>query len=262
MGTAFVKDVLYRASVLMQDRVPQFTQSPEAEMVSWLNDGQVAIAKFLPSSCSRIDAIHLKPGTLQSIQTIAPADIIPSIGSVPTAPITGVTLNKVTRNMGAAGTTPGRVIRISPGDLLDSQSPDWHTAAWNGRVELFVFDPRTPKHFYVYPPVPSSRWWVEASFLAEPERIPVPGPGVSLYGAESASTVTISVDDKHVDDLVNYICARCYLKDNEYAGNAAKAVEYGNLFINSLNAQAVALTGVNPNLSTLPLAATPAAQAS
>ena len=70
-STVLVRDLIRRVSVLLQDTAPQFERWPEQELVDWLNDAQVAITKFLPAACARVDAIRLKPGTRQSIETIA-----------------------------------------------------------------------------------------------------------------------------------------------------------------------------------------------
>ena len=102
---------------------------------------------------------------------------------------------------------------------------------------------------------PEVAQWVEVAYLADPVVIPLPAPvppATSAYGYNGTSTTTISIDDKYVDDLVNYILARAYLKDAEFAGSANLATAHTNLFISSLNAQVTAMTGVNPNLKTLP----------
>ncbi|WP_035789229.1 phage adaptor protein [Janthinobacterium sp. CG3] len=263
MPSTKVKEVLYRVSTQLQDIAPQFTRWHERELVTWLNDGQRAIAKFLPASCTRIDALKLKPGTKQSIELIAPADVKPGDGS-PAAAVYGNFLNDVVRNMGVDGLTAGRAVRVVSREVLDSQNPDWHTIVGTGRVDQFVFDPRSPKVFYVTPAIGAApAVWIEVSYLANPVDIPSTGTvAAPLYGADSASATVISVDDKYVDDLANYILARAYMKDADFASSQPNAVAYSSMFTSSLNAQVQALTGNNPNLTALPFAAqsqTPAA---
>lgn len=248
MPTVLVKDVLSRASTLLLDSAPQFHRHKQPEMLDWLNDAQVAIAKFLPSACSRIDAIKLKPGTKQSIASIDAADCKPGDGSTPAAPVIGTQLLSLVRNMGAAGTTPGRAIRVQPRDALDTQDPDWHTKTGTV-VRGFIADPATPHDFYVTPGVPASpAVWVEASYTAQPLRIPA--------ADYSASTATITIADEFIDDLVNYIVARANMKPVEWV-DAAKAVAFASMFTSSLNAKVEALTGHNPNLKFLPFAPAP-----
>lgn len=245
-ATILVRDLIGRVSDSLTDTNPQFTRWAEPVLIGWLNEAQLVIAKYLPFSCSRVDSVRLAPGTRQSIATIAQTHIIPGDGSAAAA-VNGNALLAVVRNMGATGTTPGRAIRIVDQDVLDASNPDWHIATPAAVVRQYTFDPRTPKSFYVSPPVhPTTQCWVELSFMADPKAIPV---GSALSG----STVRISVDDKNSDDLFNYIMARAQMKDAEIDGNAQLANSYVTMFTSSINAQATALLGVNPNLTSLPL---------
>lgn len=255
MPSTFVKDALFRVSTLLQDISPQFTRWHEKELITWLNDGQRAIAKYLPASCTRVDAIKLKPGTKQSIELIAAADIVPGDDSAPAA-VYGNYLNDVVRNMGTDGKTAGRAVRVVSREVLDSQSPDWHTYVGSGRIDQFVFDPRSPKVFYVSPAVGPTPTWIEMSYLANPVEIPNSGTAAApLYGADGNNETVISVDDKYIDDLVNYVVARAYMKDADFASSQPNAAAYSGMFTGSLNAQVQALTGNNPNLTALPFAA-------
>lgn len=255
MPSTLVKDAIYRVSTQLQDIAPQFTRWNERELVTWLNDAQKAIAKYLPSSCTRVDAIKLKPGTKQSIELIAQSDVIPGDGS-DAAIVYGNYLNDVVRNMGMIGTAPGRAVRVVSREVLDSQNPDWHTIIGNGRVSQFVFDPRSPKNFYVTPAVGATVTWVEVSYLANPVEIKNTGTvAAPLYGSDGNNTAVISVDDKYIDDLVNYVLARAYMKDTDFALSQPNASAYSGMFTSSLNAQVAAVTGNNPNLTALPFAA-------
>lgn len=245
-STTLVKALLGQVSTQLHDIAPQFTRWTERELVGWLNDAQAAIAKYLPSSCSRVDVVKLVPGTRQSIERIAANSIIPGDGSAATA-VTGVALLDVRRNMGANGSTPGNVIRIVDMEILDSIRPDWHTKT--GTPTQYAFKPSTPKTFYVSPGVASGgSAWIELAFIA----LPVPIVATGNLGMDGSSTATISVADTYVDDLINYVLARAYMKDAEFAANAQLAAAHTALFTSSINAQATALTGVNPNLQTLP----------
>lgn len=252
-SSTLVKDVLYRASSQLLDIMPQFTRWTERELVSWLNDGQKSIAKYMPSSCSRVDAIKLSPGTKQSIESILASNIIPGDGSVPAA-VYGNYLLSVQRNMGSNGLTPGRAIRIGDREVLDVNNPTWHTDTGE-YVSQYMFDPRFPKVFYVSPGIKSTgTYWVEVSYLADPTEVAVPtNPTLGTFLANGTSTVSITIDDRYVDDLVNYILARAYMKDAEYAANPQLAAAHSSMFTSSINAQVAALTGVNPNLQSLPM---------
>lgn len=261
-STIKVKDVLYRVSVALQDIAPQFDSFPETEMVMWLNDAMMAITKYLPSACSRLDVIKLKPGTRQSIEAIAVADIKPGDGSVPASTVYGKQFLHLTRNMGADGLTPGRAIVIGDRRRKDVQSPNWHTVT-GAAVMQFFHDPLTPRYFSVSPGVPAAtNVWVEGAFTAQPAIVPNTGsPGAELYLYSGASTLVISIDDENVDDIVNYMLARARMKD--ISGNkTGEAASYTNLFTGSINSRVAALTGNNPNLKRLPMVAEPLAAAS
>lgn len=256
-SSTLVKDVLYRVSAQLHDISPQFTRWTQRELVLWLNDGQKAIAKYMPSSCSRVDAVKLAQGTKQSIEKILAANVLPGDGSSP-SDVYGHYLQTVVRNMGANGVTPGNSIRVVDREVLDANNPSWHTSTASS-VSQYTFDPRYPKIFYVAPGVPAGGLWVEISYLANPVEVPVLGS----YGMDGADQTKISVDDKYVDDLVNYILARAYMKDAEFAANGNLATAHANMFTSSINAQVAALTGVNPNLQSLPMnpnASVPAAR--
>lgn len=253
-----VKEALWRAGVILQDVSPQFVRHPEAEMVTWADDAQLALFKFLPSAGSRVDTLKLKPGTRQSIESIAAADCKPGDGSTPSAAITGVQLLDLVRNMGADGLTPGAAIRPIPRQILDDQTPTWHQIL-GPVVRQFAYDPATPLYFYINPGVPvGANVWVEVSWIAQPARIPNTGtPGAELYKFDGASTLKLAIADQYIEDVVNYIVARAFMKNAQYAGNDQKASNFAGLFINSLNAKVASLTGQNPNLKFLPFAPEP-----
>src|ERR1017187_5285410 len=108
--TVLVRDLLWRASVLAGDTAPQWQRFPENELCRWLIDAQVVIAKYMKSATSRIDAIKLVAGTRQSIDTVLAASCVPGDGVSLTAPLFGLSLLEIRRNMGADGATPGQAI--------------------------------------------------------------------------------------------------------------------------------------------------------
>ena len=249
-ATEKVKDVLWRISVLLQDTSPQFQRWPEKELVQWLNDAQISIAKYLPLACSMVVSMKLRAGTLQSIATILAADAKLEDGSTPSAPIYGVQFLNPRRNMGSTGTAAGKAIRMVERDVMDSQDPDWHTRT-SSAVSSVIYDPMTPRNFSVTPGV-TGTVWMQLALTAAPTAIPNTGtPGSELYLASGASTTTISVEDEFVPELVDYVVARANLKDVKYASKQTADL-HTNRFLASLNAKVAAVTGTNPNLTILP----------
>lgn len=254
--TITVREVFYRVSTLLLDIVPaQFVRWTEVELVTWLNDGQRAIAKYAPFACHRIDAVKLRPGTKQSIAQILAADIKPGDGSTP-ATKNGIALVDVIRNMGADGLTPGLPINVVQREEIDSISPNWHSVAGNGVIDHFVFNPLFPKDFYVVPAADAATW-VEVAFNAAPAAIPLASPAGKYAWVGSSDATVISLDDIYIDDIVNYIAARAFMKDAAYAANQSMAQFYAGLFTASLNAHVEAITGTNPNLNFLPFSPMP-----
>lgn len=258
-GTVLVKDVMRTITgLLQQPDGEQFVRWTEAELVRFMDHAQLAIAKYLPSSFSRIDAIKLKAGTRQSIETIAALDCKPGDGSTPDAPILGMQLLDVVRNMGSDGLTTGAAIRhLTDGrGELDALNPLWHTVT-GSVIEHFVHDPRAPLDFYVSPAV-TGDVWAEIIYSAQPPKIPNTGaPGSEIYKFDSSNTTKLSVSDDHEEDVVNYCCARALMKNAQFAGNGPSASAYAALFMGSLNAKVAAITGNNPNLQRLPFAPEP-----
>lgn len=254
MPTVLMREVLWRASTMLQDTKPQFYRHLERDMVDAVNDGQVAITKFLPSACSRVDSVRLVPGTKQSIQAIPAAFCKPGDGTTPAVPIIGTQLLDVIRNMGADGLTPGRTIRLIPGKTQDAQDRDWHTSVGTS-IKTYVYDPATPRYFWVYPGVhASTQVWADLSYTAQPLKIPYTGTEEApQYAWDGASTQTITIADEHLDDLVNYTVARMLYKPSEWA-DAQKGDAFAAMFTGSLNAKVAALTGNNPNIRHLPMA--------
>lgn len=252
-ATLTVRELLYSVSGQLLDANPQFIRWAEAELVRWLNEAQVVIAKYLPHACARVDAIRLAPGTKQSIESIPAASVVPGDGST-ASQVYGNALLHIGRSMGDNGLKPGPVVRIVDRDVLDASNPNWHYATARVPVREYTFDPRTPKIFYVSPPVPTTTaHWIEASYLANPPAVAVPGAGASLYAWSGGNTTRIGIDDKYADDIFNYVMARALMKDAESQSAAGLSNSYVSLFTASINAQATAMLGVNPNLQSLPL---------
>jgi hypothetical protein len=256
--TTLVKDVIWRASSLLQDTNPQFARWTEHDLVDWLNDGQAAICKYIPMAASRLDAVQLTVGTRQSLGSIPALALKPGDGSTPSAAVSAMTIFDVVRDMGANGTTPGAVLRRTQRQILDAVSPLWHTKKADV-PSSWMYDPINPTYFYVTPGLRAPRW-IEISYAAAPVRLPSGAAGAELYAYSGSSAAGLSISDEFVDDVVNYMVARANLTESEGA-DVAKATAFGNLFLSSINAVLAARTGTNPNLRQLPFAPVPLARA-
>lgn len=258
-ATILVREVLKQASVLLQDAVPQFANQPESEMVDFLNEGALFVSSLLPMASSRIDSVKLKPGSLQSIETVAEADIIPGDGIALTAPLQGIQVLRLMCNMGSTGLVPGRVIRLTASEVKDSQNPSWRGATGSA-VDQYCSDPGTPKYLEVYPGA-SGPVWVRMAWNVQPVRVPNTGtPETPTYHASGSNNTRIPLADEYAQVLVNIIVARSNMRKTEWA-DSNKADYFSSLVLGWLNAKVTAITGTNPNLRTLPFAPQPVGQA-
>ena len=214
MSTITAQSVVDKVQVILQDTTG--VRWPDSELLDWLNDGQREIVLYKPNAFIKNLAVRMAGGTKQSL----PAD--------------GVQLIDVVRNMGTNGTTPGRAVRITMREVLDSQLPDWHSETPSSVVKHYVYSLLDPKNFYVYPPQPAAgQGYVELVYGASPT-------DTTLVG-------TITLDDIYQNVLVDYILYRAYSKDTEYAADQNRAATHQNAYIAALTGKAKVEVGANPN---------------
>ena len=193
---------------------------PVAELVRYLNDGQREIIVHRPDAMVTNASLTLTAGTKQSL------------------PANGAKLIDVVRN--SAGTK--RAIRMCAREILDAQSPGWHNLSGVTEIVHFMFDPRDPKVFYVYPPAQSAGASVDLVYSALPTDIAEPAAGTDY----SAVAGAISVPDIYSNALQDYVLYRAYTKDSQYAGNEARAQARYAAFANALGIEIKATVAVAP----------------
>jgi hypothetical protein len=223
MGTLTGANLISRIQDTLQDTTG--VRWVSAELLRYINDAQREVVNFKPASAADHSNIQLATGTEQSIPDVA------------------MSLIKVVRNMSATGgsATGGRTIRLVDVDILDSMEPDWHSASVTGDathgsiIKHYVYDQDDPRRFYVYPGVKSgSNAYVELVTARSPTDL-------------SATSSTIYIDDVYGNALIDYVLFRCYMKDSEFAGNAQRASQHYQLFMNSVSTGVSASNLINPN---------------
>jgi len=227
MGTLFAKDILTRASTIVNDTTS--VRWPESELLNWLNDAQREIVNQRPDS-NAVNVSHpLIAGTKQTI------------------PAGGIRLLDVTRNLGAAALPiVGNAIRLIDREVLDAQMPNWHVIVSNS-IQHYIFDERDPKNFYVYPQAAGTEA-IEIIYSASPtDVIPAGGAGTILAGTEA-----ITVDDIYANPMLDFILSRSYMKDSDYAGNASRASLHYQSFSNSLGIKGQFDVKQDPNNNAAP----------
>lgn len=200
MPTILGSEIIGKAQIVLQDttgiRWPDTT-----ELLEWLNDAQREVAIYRPDACTVTTSMTCSAGTRQTLPSAATA------------------LVDVVRN------TAGAAVRKVPREILDAQLPTWH-AATAGDTKHFMYDPRLPREFYVYPPATSS-----TSLVIRYQTAPT----------DLASTgSTITVDDLYAGPLLDYILWRAYSKDAEYTANPERAAAARAAFDRSMGAKVAA----------------------
>lgn len=226
------QSIIRRAVETLQDTTS--IRWPINELVRYLNDGQREIVIHRPDSMVTNASHSLAAGSKQTI------------------PSNGAKLIEVIRNSGGSK----RAVRLCNREILDAQSPGWHNLAGVTELLHYMFDPRDPKTFYVYPPAGAGAS-VDLVYAAYPTDIVEPADG-ALYTAVSGN---ISLPDIYGNALGDYVLYRAYTKDSEYAGNAQRAVNHYTAFANSLGIELKATLAVAPVTEGNPNVASRAAQA-
>lgn len=213
MPTVTAQSIVDRVELLLQDTTNVRWTVPE--LLSWLNDGQREVVIYRPDAASVVANMPLVAGTRQNI------------------PSAGHQLLDVVRNMGAGGSTPGRAIRKVPQNQLDATVPNWHSASQVGEILHYVYDPRVPRQFYVYPPANGSTQ-IEIKYAASPADVAAVGN-------------TITIDDIYQNALIDYIMYRAYSKDFELTGNMERANRHYQAFTAALGVKSATDAATQPN---------------
>lgn len=195
---------------------------PVPELVRYLNDGQREVVMYRPDSMVTNQTVTCVAGSRQSL------------------PANGAKLIEVVRNARVAGNR--RAVRMVNREILDAQTPGWHSLTGQDDVLHFMYDPRDPRVFYVYPPA-TANTQLDIVYAAYPADITEPADG-SLYTAVAGN---ISLPDIYGNVLQDYILYRSYSKDSEYAGNGNRAQAHYAAFANALGIEIKATVAVAPN---------------
>ena len=218
--TITAQSIIRRAVETLQDTTS--VRWPVNELVRYLNDGQREIVLYRPDSMVTNATITCAAGTKQAL------------------PANGAKLVEVIRN--AAATSAKKSVRMVNREILDAQTPGWHNITGSVDILHFMYDPRDPKTFYVYPPATSSAQ-LDIVYAAYPTDITEPADG-ELY---TAVTGNISLPDIYGNALLEFVLYRAFMKDSEYAGNAQRAQAHYAAFNNALGNEIKATVAVAPN---------------
>lgn len=209
------KSIIRRVVDTLQDTTS--VRWPIPELVRYLNDGQREIALHRPDSLTARTNINLIAGSTQSL------------------PANGAKLIDIVANNG------GGAVRLVNREILDAQQPGWHQMPGKKHILHFMYDPREPRTFLVYPPSDGTTS-LQIVYAIYPQDIAEPAEG----STHNQVLGNISLPDIYANALQDYILYRAYTKDSEYAGNAARAQAHYAALANTLGLEIRATIAVAP----------------
>lgn len=213
-------EILTRAGDILQDQTS--VRWPQDELLRYLNDGRRELAIHRPDIYSYSTVATLVAGSKQTI----PSD--------------GNRFLDAVRNVSAADVI-GRAVRVVEREILDAQVPNWHTETASTSLKHFMFDERSPKTYYVYPPA-SAGHKLEIVYSRSP---------VDITTLQLSSTSVLENEDIYAGVLLDYILYRAFSKDAEYAGNLQRSGMHYQMFANSLGIGNRKRISTSPNVANL-----------
>lgn len=124
----------------------------QVSLFDYINSAQEVIASFRPDASSSITTMQMVAGTKQTL------------------PTTALRLLEVIRNMGSAGTVPGRVIRAADHESISLFNSAWHSQGQVVEVKNFSYSEKNPDTFYVDPPSDGTEF-IEISVSVAPTEV-------------------------------------------------------------------------------------------
>lgn len=206
-------EIINKAAKILQD--VNNVKWTRTELLDWLNQGQKQIVILSPNATNKVSTMQLVAGTRQTI----PSD--------------GWLLLELIRYMGTDGTKPGRAIRLTSRELIDSFNPNWHSDTKSAVPKHYVFDPQDQTVFYVYPPN-NGQGYVQLNYSPIPPVI-------------TSEASYISINDTFEPALLDYVLYRACMKNADYSPGIPVAQAYLQTFMASVGVKQTSELANNPN---------------
>lgn len=210
MATVKVVDIISRAKTLLQDA--SSARWPVLELQLWLNDSYRDIVNMRPEANINTGTFTCTASARQTLTLGFP---------------NALRLVEVIRNV--AVTSAKNVVRLVNRQALDDQIRNWYAETPTVNIQNYMFDPRVPKEFLVYPP---------ATALAQLEvvysSVPTPHTLTEAELNNPATAEVIRIDDSYSGAILDYVLYRAYSKDSESQVNAQRAMAHYQAFATAL----------------------------
>lgn len=207
MPTITAQKIVNDAKTILQETTG--IRWPDAELLGWVSAGQREIVMLVPSANPVTTAFTAAPNTTRQF--------IPSDGYQ--------FLDVVSNGQGQAVTGISKA-------LIETLRRSWRTDPGTLYPIHYVFDPRQPRCFHLYP-FPIAGAVVELTYSAAPAELTSLGQVIAL-------------DDLYANPLLDYVLYRAYSKDLETVGSAERAVAHRTAFENTLGLRAQAMASNQP----------------
>ena len=214
MATAKVVDLVSRAQTLLQDTTS--VRWPVLELQGWLNDSYRETVNLRPDANTATGEFTCAAGARQIVTTTFSS---------------ALRVIEVVRN--TAVTSAKGAVRLVNRRMLDDQRRNWYAETPTVDIQHYMYDPRLPKEFLVYPPA-STAARLEVVYSS----VPLAHTLTEAQLINPATTDVIRIDDSYFNALLDYVLYRAYSKDAEYASNAQRAVAHYQAFQNALGVSA------------------------
>jgi len=214
MATAKVVDLISRAQTLLQDTTS--VRWPVLELQGWLNDSYRETVNLRPDANTATGEFTCVAGARQVVTTTFAS---------------ALRVIEVVRNT-AVSSAKGAV-RLVNRRMLDDQRRNWYAETQTVDIQHYMYDPRLPKEFLVYPPA-STAARLEVVYSS----VPLAHALTEVQLTNPATADVIRIDDSYFNALLDYVLYRAYSKDADYASNAQRAVAHYQAFQSALGVSA------------------------
>lgn len=225
MATVKVVEIISRAKTLLQDL--SSVRWSVTELQGWLNDAYREAVNLRPDCNTVVGTFTCVAGARQNITSQFPS---------------AVRVIEVLRNVAAQ--SDKRAVRLVDRAALDGQLRSWYAVTPVTTIEQYMYDPRLPRDFLVYPPASTS-----AQLEVAYSEVPV-GHALTTEQLNSTATAeTIRIDDSYANALLDYVMYRAYSKNTESTTNASKAAGHFQLFQNAMGAKGQSEAASKPGVA-------------
>lgn len=130
----------------------------------------------------------------------------------------------------------GRAVTIVDQAVLDAFNPNWRNTTASDATKHYMYDPRSPREFAVYPPIKT-------------DGATITGKVALKHSTLAESNATIGLRDSYLEHVVCFALYKCYARDMEFAGNAELATSYLSLFNGMLGDKTMADNAFAPAMN-------------